>query len=350
MKRRSKNHDRDDAATKAPRTPHDSLFKAGFEDPRHAGALLRQVAPPGLLAVVDWQSLALESSAFVEQSLRKAYGDLLFSAPLKLEGETRRVLFYMLVEHQSADDSNLLARINGYILRICERHRKRHGYNPLVVSAVVCHPRGGWATPTCLHEVFEPHPDEIPGLGRHVPNFAPLLCDLSKSDDETLKHWNMSATRRLIFWVLRDGRDPIRLIATLPAWESLIHQALASQDELAIFLQIHQYLKIVVKGEHAGHFWSTLNRMVPEVEEVVMTYADTLKAQGLEQGRAQGLEKGLEQGLEQGRAQMLDLLTELRFGQPLSSDHQVETKDLKQLQALLERLLKASSLEEALRN
>jgi len=87
-------------------SPHDALFKRLVADLDAAGALLRGVLPGEIFARVDWGQLALRSGGYVDEALKGLTSDLVLAAPL---GE-RPVLFYVLVEHQSAPDAKMPAR------------------------------------------------------------------------------------------------------------------------------------------------------------------------------------------------------------------------------------------------
>lgn len=45
--------------------PHDAIFKAAFEHPKHAAGLFRDLLPARLVNEIDWSTLALEPGSFV---------------------------------------------------------------------------------------------------------------------------------------------------------------------------------------------------------------------------------------------------------------------------------------------
>ena len=60
--------------------PHDALFRAAFESPRHAAGLLRALLPADLLYLVALDSLSLQSGDGRGKQLEEFRTDLLFSA------------------------------------------------------------------------------------------------------------------------------------------------------------------------------------------------------------------------------------------------------------------------------
>ncbi|WP_437506142.1 Rpn family recombination-promoting nuclease/putative transposase [Sorangium sp. So ce1099] len=63
-------------------TPHDALFKATFSQPEHAAAALREVVPDAVAARIDFASLTLPSSSFIDHRLAATQSNLLFFARL----------------------------------------------------------------------------------------------------------------------------------------------------------------------------------------------------------------------------------------------------------------------------
>ncbi len=78
-------------------TPHDLLFKSTFSQPQHAVELFRSLLPPGVVRHIDFGTLQVEPTSFIDEKLRARYSDLLFS--VELAG--RPAYLYLLFEHQS---------------------------------------------------------------------------------------------------------------------------------------------------------------------------------------------------------------------------------------------------------
>jgi predicted transposase/invertase (TIGR01784 family) len=102
-------------------TPHDSLFKETFKDPRRAAEELRHVLAPELARNIDFTTLAVEPGEFVDEELRERHTDLLFSAVIA----GTKIRIYVLFEHQSSVDPWLPLRLLSYMLRIWEEVRKQ---------------------------------------------------------------------------------------------------------------------------------------------------------------------------------------------------------------------------------
>jgi predicted transposase YdaD len=81
-------------------SPHDKLFKEAFGNPQNAAGEIRSVAPPALVAHMDFASLTAVPGSFRDVALADSSSDLLFS--MRIGG--RESLVYVLFEHKSATD------------------------------------------------------------------------------------------------------------------------------------------------------------------------------------------------------------------------------------------------------
>ena len=94
-------------------TPHDALFKAAFSKPRHARGLLRALVPGALGRRIVWSTLRLESGVAVgDEDLDEQRMDLVYS----VQAGKRRVLLYVLAEHQSKVDPWMAFRLLCYLV------------------------------------------------------------------------------------------------------------------------------------------------------------------------------------------------------------------------------------------
>jgi len=78
--------------------PHDLLFKSLFSRLDLAKDQLQAVLPPVLVAAVDWDSLTLMPSEFIDVLLDKSLVDLLYRVKLQNGADA---YLWLLFEHQS---------------------------------------------------------------------------------------------------------------------------------------------------------------------------------------------------------------------------------------------------------
>lgn len=274
---------REDVKIKHPARPHDVLFKAAFEDPKHAAGLFRTRLPAQLVSEIDWSTLALEPGSFVDPTLNSSHSDLLFS--VRLHDNQEKVLLYVLLEHQSTNDPAMPLRSLGYVTRIWEREYREHGGPlPLIISLVISHAPGGWTAPVSLHQMITPSPALV-GVAELVPGFEILVEDLAHLTNEQLKDLAMDAFPRLVLWALRDARHAERLLDNLEHWVDEFDEVLTTASGVQAVGTILRYLARVCEHLHYQQFRDKIRERLPEAERSAMTMAEEL----MEMGRAEGL-------------------------------------------------------------
>ena len=329
-------------------TPHDALFKAAFERPEHAAELLQGLLPAPLIGAIDWTTLTRESGTFIDEKLIDRHTDLLFRA--KLPDEDAVVYFYLLLEHQSTIDPDMPRRMLVYAMDYWAFHRKhRKGPLPIVFPVLICHVPGGWTAPTTMQALFHPSPDTIPGLAPFVPHLSMLVEDLSLRSNEDLRSLVATAFSVVTLWLLRDARDPARLLANIDHYCDAVAAVLQAPSGQAAFIQLLSYIDYVCGDEHYVEFRETICKQLPEAKEAVMTYAEKMIQQGREQGREEGREQGREQGREEGRLvtlrNVLHKQLTLKFGSvPPEHVATLDSARIEQLERYVERVLTAETL------
>ncbi len=269
--------------------PHDALFKAAFAAPADAAPLLRELLPHAVREAVAWETLDRETPSLVDPRLADRHGDLLFSVRIRT-GEAGRV--YLLLEHQSTGDTAMPLRALSFQTRIWERCRTEqpHDRLPPVIAVLVSHVRGGWTVARSLDELLDPAVVEIPGLAGLVPRCAMIVEDLAHRTNDDLKARPLAAFQQLALWLLRDARDPARLLDNFDAWSAELIEVQAGQERGGIdrFAVLITYLFRVVDPVTLDELRAKLRKLGPGPEEAAMTIAEYLHEQGRAEGRAEG--------------------------------------------------------------
>jgi len=202
-----------------PNNPHDALAKWTFSNPTEAAALLRSVLPPELLQHIDFSTLCLAPGSFVDDALRGAYSDLLFT----VQFAGKPALIYFLFEHLSTVDGLVPLRLARYLVNILEKHveeaKQRRTEQrktaqpktaqpktvlplplplPLVIPVVLHHSDSGWTGPTRLGDLFDPDVMSNPALRDFIPDFGFCLDDISHISDQELRERSLSSAATLV--------------------------------------------------------------------------------------------------------------------------------------------------------
>ncbi|MCP9624627.1 Rpn family recombination-promoting nuclease/putative transposase [Nocardia otitidiscaviarum] len=265
--------------TDSPSNPHDAYFRHVMSRPADVAGELRAMLPASVVTRLDWDALVLQPCSFVSQRLRSRYSDLLFRT--RLDGH--EALVYLLVEHQSRPDPLMPMRMLEYLVAIWNRYLGDHSQArmlPVVIPLVVhASPDGRrWEVPTELSEVIDIDPATRDALGACLPRFRFLLDDLTAQSVPT--------------YILTVGNT--------------------SDSDLG----------------------PVVDRLGPEVKEVIVTAAEQLRAEGEARGAARG------------RAELLFEQLTLKFG-PLAAEVEstVRGADSARLRVWAARVLTADSID-----
>jgi len=320
--------------------PHDALFKWAFEAPADAAALLRELLPAAVRDAIAWKTLSRERGSFVDRMLADRHNDLLFSARLRA-GQPRRIFF--LLEHQSTGDPTMPQRMLSYQSRIWDRFRKDRptARLPPVLAVLVSHVPGGWIWARSFEELFDPAVLALPGIAPLVPRASMITLDLAHQSDADLAGRALAVSQKLVLWLLRDARDPARLLASFDGWiPALIElgQDPAGLEKLAV---LFEYIFRVVDEVTREFLHAKIRALGASAEELTMTIAEALQAEG----HKKGLEKGRAEGMEKGQLDTLRRLLVLKFGAlDAASEAHLQAAPADAVDRYIERLLTADSL------
>jgi predicted transposase YdaD len=317
--------------------PHDAFFKSVFETPEAAAALLRELLPPSLSGAIAWETVEAETGSFVDAALADRHSDLLFSARLRAGGSA---LLYFLLEHQSHGDPSMPLRTLAYQNRIWDRFRREQPGAPLppVIAVVVCHVRGGWTHARAIEELFDRDVLAIPGVAPLVPRCEMIVEDLAHRSNDELKARALAAVPKVALWLLRDARDPVRLLSNFDVWRSAMIQAGQSRSGIALLIT---YMFRVVDPMYLDELRAKLYELGSSGEEATMTIADYLEEQGWKKGVKEGRIEGIKEGrIEALRRQLLYKFKTLDEGY----EARLQAATMEALDRYLQRVLTADSL------
>ena len=288
--------------------PHDALFKSAFESAAHAAALLSGLLPPGVRDAIAWRTLESERGSFIDAALAGHHSDLLFSARLVTGAP---VLLYLLLEHQSTGDPVMPLRVLTYQVRIWNRGHSEQPHATLapVIAVVISHVPGGWTDARAFHDLFAPSVLAVPGLPVLMPQFSLVIEDLAHLSNDELKARSLATFPKLALWLLRDARDPARLLASFDAWITAFLEVERAPGGLESFTRLLTYMFRVIDPVRQHELHAKIRLLGRRAEEVAMTIADEIH----EEGRAKGHEEGRARGQAEGRRATLRQLLLYKF-------------------------------------
>lgn len=253
-------------------TPHDAFFKQFLMHPDTARDFLDIHLPAEIRGICDLDTLRLESSHSVEESLKEQYSDVLYS--VKMQGTSGYI--HVLIEHQSTADKKMAFRMMRYAIAAMHRLLKdENGPLPLVVPLLF------------YQEKTSPYPLSmswldmfaLPELARRIYSEPFPLVDITViPDDDIMQHRRIALLERLV-----------TLISAEYTTES----------------QLNSLLSYMVQRGHTDQpqvFYRELANRLPQ-EESMMTLAEWFEEQGMQKGGREGMLQGKREGLQEGKTE-----------------------------------------------
>ena len=258
--------------------PHDKFFRAALSDQRVAKAFFDFHLPPFIKKAVDLNTLQLRKDSYVDEQLKLAITDMLFSVSL----HNQPGYLYTLVEHQRKPDKLMPFRLLKYTVAIMEQHLKTTQGQALPVVYPLLFYTGEAAYPysTDLFELF----DDPEGLAKQTFLKPFQLVDVSQIPDEALKQdvWRgvMELCMKHVF-----ERDILPFLHNVI---SLLQQA--EQKGGAGYVQAAlTYLFTTGEVTSSEAFLETVQaHLTPETGASIMTIAQQIEAKGEAKGRTEG--------------------------------------------------------------
>jgi len=328
--------------------PHDALFKSAFEARAAAAALLRELLPASVRAAVAWNTLAMAGGSYVDARLADQHSDLVFCARLRM---AKPRFVYFLLEHQSTRDPKMPLRMLSYQNRIWERFAREHrqGWLPPVVAVLVSHVPGGWGAAKAFEELFDPAVMARPDLAALVPRFSMVVEDLAQVPDHDLVCRPLGAFAKLALWLLRDARDPARLLDSFDAWIPSMLEVGRTRGGLDRLKVLITYMFQVIDPMNLDRLRAKIHELGIRSEKVAMTIAEYLHKQGVKEGVKKGVKEGVKEGVRKGvRKGRIDTVrSQLVFKfQTLNATYEARLQGatLPELARYAHRLLTADSL------
>jgi len=264
--------------------PHDKLFRSVFADPHEAASFLRLHLPPALAERLDWASLTLEETSFVDEALQESESDLLYTVRAQ---ETEQVShLYVLFEHQSSPDKWMRFRLLKYMCRIWDASFKQHPDQKelrAIIPLVFYQGEQRWRYTTEFADLFGEHERGY----EFLPHFVHFLVDQSGLPAEQTQGGLKARVAQLLLMaaVQQSARVALSYAAQLVAR--------VAQDGGVNYLEVFVvYLAATQERQVVEAFVAQVGQYAVDMGGDMVTYAEELKQEGWQKGRQEGRREG----------------------------------------------------------
>ncbi len=311
--------------------------------PEAAAVELRHVLPSSMVAALDLGSLELQSASYPRPSVGALDSDLLYAVALR---DPRAERVYVSIDHQSTADPLYPLRAHVYAGAVWRRYVDGQGERPRAlpfIIPVLLRQRPARRTPTRLSDVLV-----VPARARPVLG-APFEAQVFVDDLEGSVLDDSEADRGVVALVeitralLDAHRNPspdtrLRLQTLGPCFDAVLERYGPGEIEELLSYVIHVF------GQASPVYAIILATLGRTVNEVFVSIADKLRAEGRKEGRAEGRKEGR----RAAKAELLLRVLVRRMGRvPRAVRARISaTTSEPLLQQWLERALTATTLEE----
>ncbi|MBX3461963.1 MAG: Rpn family recombination-promoting nuclease/putative transposase [Planctomycetes bacterium] len=317
-------------------SPHDELFRSTFRHAHHAAPWLRSVLPPALRAAIDWTWLRPAPESLHADAAAVRHADLVFAARRR----DNPAALWLLAEHKSHRDPAVEDQLLHYALRLRAHGPRPHDRPPIAVLAVLLHHGEAPFAPPRRDDPFAPF----------QPRLAFLVDDLAAQDERTLRARDLTPLGLATLLCQRGLRDlpPTDALHALDRWADLLRAVdrdPAPPGGAAAIRALAGYALRTTEVEPRD-LHRAFERILQRPEDTIMSTAEKLHREGLEQGLERGLAQGRTEGRTEGRIETILRLLGRRFGPlPPAVAARVRQGSPAELDRWTDRVLEAATLD-----
>ena len=263
---------------------HDIFFKHTFSIKEHAVDFASHVLPSEIDAKLDYSTICLENTSYVDKELSEHFSDMVYSCSY----EQSKIKLALLFEHKSSPDNNLPYQLNKYMSRIWECNIKQKEAFIPVIPLVLYHGKENWK-PGKLKSCFKNLPtDLIP----FIPDFKYVFVDLSDyTNEEIVNKIFTQASLKISLLILKNIFYAEKLEKELRDFFEIGRIYFQEEKGLKFLESIIKYIFQVTEIKTL-RVVEAIKPVTPKGGDLAMTTAEKLRQEGRREGKREGKREG----------------------------------------------------------
>jgi predicted transposase/invertase (TIGR01784 family) len=263
---------------------HDKFAKAGLKQKAIMVDFLQAHLSPDLYQRLDISTLHAIDKSFITPELRALHGDIVYRC--QIEHQEGYIPIILLVEHQSKADEHMAFRLLQYTVSLMDDHLKA-GYKRLPLVLPLCLYHGATSPYPYSTDIYDDF--EVTDLARQWI-FKPFqLIDLTQIPIETLVKHRLASILEVL---LKSYQDPqlIQILQHL-AEQGLFRLTMHHTDD-TFLVNVLNYVTACGSddmNQSANQLVEVLSAALPDKRDTIMTFAQQLRNEGMQQGMQQGI-------------------------------------------------------------
>ena len=260
---------------------HDKFFKAVFSQPDIAAALIENLFPAELTAILQLESLELTADSYVDDDLTAHFADLVYLCQLQ---DTGPVQIALILEHKSYPEPQIHFQLLRYMLNHWQQNLKAEEPLVPIIPVLIYHGSSRWQYTSLESQLTSQHP----ALSRYVPEFDYVLIDLSLLSDERIaafKNQFLKLSTMLMKYESRRKRYDVLIHKQIAYWLSLM----SAEEQSRLIEPLARYI-FETSGLSASEIIAILTPVSPQSQTTIMTAAEQIRYTTAEQVRRETTE------------------------------------------------------------
>ena len=255
---------------------HDIFFKHTFSIKENAVDFASHVLPAEINAKLDYSTICLENTSYVDKELSEHFSDIVYSCSY----EQSKIKIALLFEHKSSPDNNLPYQLNRYMIKIWEYNIKQKEAFVPVIPIVLYHGKENWK-PGRLKSCFKNLPEEIAPF---IPDFKYIFVDLSHyTDEEIADRIFTQASLKISLLILKNIFHTEKLEKELRNFFEIGRIYFQEEKGLKFLESIIKYVFQVTEIKTL-RVVEAIKPVTPKGGDLAMTTAEKLRQEGRQEG------------------------------------------------------------------
>lgn len=264
---------------------HDAVFKSSMSVSTIAKDMLKAHLPSEISSVVDFRTLRYCDKSFVDRNLKQTESDMLFQ--VKIENDDAYI--YCLFEHQSKPDKRMPLRLIRYSVNIIENYLSQgNEVYPLVIPIVIYN---GKRSPYPYEQNYSEYFNQTELAKRHAFNYFNLV-DLTVLPDDKIIEQKSSAFMQL---AMKHYYSEQLLNKLLELVDTGVYNFSVTIHGEKYVRQMVEYVLNSPSINRDLDIVEILSQKSEGLGKMGLSWADSIRQQGVKQGVKQGMQEGIAQ-------------------------------------------------------
>jgi predicted transposase/invertase (TIGR01784 family) len=256
---------------------HDKFFKEIFSNKEEAIGLLKNTLPKKIVENIDFRTLKLDNTSYVDDELSEYFADLVFDAKYKVN---TKIKLSILIEHKSNIPKNPYIQLLKYIWNIWNYNSEKSNKKLTPILPIIVYAGKYKWEKRDLSDYFE-------GLDEHLLSYQPLfdykLVNVSGYSDKEMQELFQAFNVRAALLTMKKMFEDVKNFTTFA-------EIFIGLDDIELTERQEGFLKTTMvyivsnTDKDIKEIIEEITKVSKKGGKLAMTTATRLREQGMQQG------------------------------------------------------------------